>query len=141
MNWYPVQTAQQNRMARSWSANARPSHKMQNSEVSQTSEPLDYSSHNEFAELSCIHSQSQLDLHQPSIRMGIFAIPPQLTVRSSWELHECNASVLVQKWNVQLIPCASQMSMSSCRPEPQQPHMRSTWRSNCISIAKIFRLS
>lgn len=128
-------------MARSCSANARPSHEMQNSEVSQTSEPLDYSSYNECAELSCIHSQSQLDLQQPSIRMGMFAIPPRLTARLSWELHECNAPILIQKRNVQLIPCALQMSISSCRLELPQPHMRSTWRSNCISIAKIFKLS
>ena len=55
--------------------------------------------------------------------MGIFAIPPQLTARSSWELYECDASILLQNRNVQLIPRASQMSMSSCRPESQQPHM------------------
>ena len=93
MNWYLVQTEHQSRIVMSWSTAARPSRKMQNSEVLQTCEPLDYSSHVECTETSGIYSQSQLDLHQPSIQMGLFAIPSQLTARSSWELHECNASM------------------------------------------------
>lgn len=134
-----MQTAQQNRIARSWCQ--RPTISRDAEQRSLANIQASGLQLSQLAEFSCIHSQSQLDLHQPSIRRGIFAIPPQLTARSSWELYECDASILLQDRNVQPIPRASQMSLSSCRPEPQQPHKLSIWGSNCISIAKVFRLS